>query len=315
MSEQASFVRSTSFWDRTTHQNPYHANWMADPRVRDYINSAFGHLWPFDWFQQAFPGRRFPRALSIGCGTGALERDLVRRGLSDRVDALDGSIASLAIATAEAKAEKMDRQIRYMAADFNEPALPASTYDAIFFHQSLHHVAKLEKLLRATARALKPGGMLYLDEYIGPSRDEWNDGMMQDVRAFHASLDPALRVREEVPLPIQEDDPSEAIRSGEIMQQLEVGFRVDTFKGYGGNVLTLLYPEIHWDRAEEGLLDVLIERDRAATRTAQHFCAVVVAHPKRGLAGALASARYFVEPKVRRIRYELLRRIGREPKF
>ena len=315
MSEQASFVRSTSFWDRTTHQNPYHANWMADPRVRDYINSAFGNLWPLDWFEQAFPGRRFPRALSIGCGTGALERDLVRRGLSERVDALDGSIASLAIATAEAKAEKMDRQIHYLAADFNEPALPARTYDAIFFHQSLHHVAKLEKLLRATARALKPGGMLYLDEYIGPSRDDWNDAMMQEVRAFHASLDPALRVREEVPLPIQEDDPSEAIRSGEIMRQLAVGYRVETFKGYGGNVLTLLYPEIHWDRAEPSLLEALIERDRAATRTARPFCAVVVAHPKRGIPGLIASARYFVEPKLRRIRFELLRRMGREAKF
>ena len=104
----------------------------------------------------------------MGCGTGALERDLVRRDLCAHVDAFDGSLASLALARSEARREGMADRIRYLAADFNRPALPRATWDLILFHQSVHHVARLERVYRDVARALAPDGLLYLDEYVGP---------------------------------------------------------------------------------------------------------------------------------------------------
>jgi hypothetical protein len=39
---------------------------------------------------------------------------------------------------------------------------------------------------------------------------------------------------------------------------------------------------------------------------------VVVARPKRGLAGLVARLRYFAEPKLRRLRWELRRRFAAE---
>jgi SAM-dependent methyltransferase len=178
-----------NFWDREV-AAPTHTSWMEDPLVRNYIlrSIAGGEsgLWPMDWFDKWLNGRRFQRALSIGCGTGALERDLVRRGLVRRVDAFDGSTNSLRIAREYAAAEGLSARIHYFAYDFNRGIPAREKYDAVFIHQALHHVENLEILLRAVMMRLR--GILYLDEYVGPSRTEWSDGLDRQVEMIDAAL-------------------------------------------------------------------------------------------------------------------------------
>ena len=183
---------ATKFWDAEVVERR-HSEWMGCLEVRESLHTLIGGhegSWPLDWLEKRLAGRRLPRALSIGCGTGALERDLVRRGISERVDAFDGSVGSLAIARAEAQREGFADRLRYFAADFNEPVLPHGAYDLMLFHHSLHHVGKLEKLLPAVMHALKPDGYLYLDEYVGPSRHYWNDERFARQRALYKQLVP-----------------------------------------------------------------------------------------------------------------------------
>jgi SAM-dependent methyltransferase len=304
-------VAAGGFWDREIVEQT-HASWMHDLRVRERINRMIGGdepLWPVDWFERSLGGRTFARALSIGCGTGPLERDLVRRGLVQRVDAFDGSVHSLLVAEREARAAGVGERIRYFASDFNRPALPRRTYDIVFFHQSLHHVGKLEKLYRAVLLALKPGGYLYLDEYVGPSRTQWNDALAAPHRAVFDAIPRELRTRDDMPLPIQPDDPSEALRSGEIMEQLRIGFEVEELRGYGGNLLSVLFPLIDWRRAPEELMQRLMrEEDNMLTNEPSYY-AIVVARPARGLRKLYASWRWFLEPKLKRIRYEIGKRL------
>jgi SAM-dependent methyltransferase len=292
---------ATTFWDREV-IHPTHSSWMANQEVREYVNEAVSGRpgdWPLDWFQERFP-RKFNRALSIGCGTGALERDLVTRGICGHVDAFDGSVTSLLIAAEEAR--KAGGGICYFAADFNEPVLPARHYDLVLVHQALHHVAKLEKLYRAIMRTLGPGGILYIDEYVGPSRFEWNDALIAPLREVYGSLPESVRLQADLPLPIQQDDPSEAFRSSEVIPLLEIGFRLDERRDYGGNVLSVLFPSIDWQRADAGLIRTLIERERELLEEgASSYHAIVVARPKTGLRGVVANARYFAEPKAKRI--------------
>jgi SAM-dependent methyltransferase len=291
----------TTFWDREV-IHPRHSSWMADQKVREYVNEAISGRpgdWPLDWFQKRFP-RKFNRALSIGCGTGALERDLVKRGICRRIDAFDGSVTSLLIAAEEAR--KSGGGICYFAADFNEPVLPRSHYDLVLVHQALHHVAKLEKLYRAIMRTLEPGGVLYIDEYVGPSRFEWNDELIDPQRRVYDSLPEDVRLRTELPFPYQPDDPSEAFRSSEVIPLLEIGFSIEERRDYGGNVLSVLFPSIDWQRADAGLIRTLIERERELlAEGASSYHAVVVARPRTGLLRLVANARYFAEPKAKRI--------------
>ncbi|HWW62169.1 MAG TPA: class I SAM-dependent methyltransferase, partial [Thermoanaerobaculia bacterium] len=268
----------------------------AHEPVRRYINTLVGGAagrWPLDWFQEAFSGLRFARALSVGCGTGALERDLLQRGLCDAIDAFDGSIGSLAAA------RSLEPRVRYYASDFNRPALPRNHYDAVFCHQSLHHVAKLEKLFRAILLALKPEGYLYIDEYVGPSRSEWTPRLIAAADEVYRTVVPPEARNEHLAAPIVPEDPSEAVRSSEIVAQLGRGFDVVAMRPYGGDLLAIVCPQIDWTQAQPDLIDALIARERDAFPKSHH--AIIVARPKKGTRARVASARYFFEPKVKRV--------------
>ncbi len=307
--------RASEFWDREIiHQT--HVSWMEHSEVRKYINDSVSEgrgLWPIDWFESYLGGRRFARALSIGCGGGPLERDLIRRGLCSRCDAFDGSPQSIAAAQAAAREAGIEGSVHYYVGDFNEPELPKNTYDIVFFHQSLHHVGKLEKLFRAVMRSLKRDGLLYLDEYIGPSRTDWNDQTIALQRlVFESAVPVERRTTPSLPLPIQPDDPSEALRSGEIMKELRVGFEIDSYHPYGGNLLSVLFPFVDW-RGSDGaaLIGRLIEAERRLLADGQEsFHAVIVARPKRGFAGWFARGRYFFVPKAKRVLTETRRRLS-----
>jgi SAM-dependent methyltransferase len=302
-----------AFWDREI-VAPSHVSWMENLWVREAINARIGGAeqpaWPIDWFERWLGGRRFRRALSIGCGGGALERDLVRRGLCARVDAFDGSPVSLLAARKAADAEGLGGRIGYYAADFNEPALPRKTYDIVFFHQSAHHVAKLEKIYRAILRALVPGGLLYLDEYVGPSRSDWTEALLAPHGEVYARFPPEARRSERLALPIQEDDPSEAIRSSEIVPQLHVGFDIAAERPYGGTLLSVLYPSLQPSALTEETVRALIaEEQRMLDAGALSYYTVLVARPKRGPRKWLASAEYWFVPKAKRVMREIKARL------
>jgi SAM-dependent methyltransferase len=286
---------------------------MANELVRQYINTRVSgdpHLWPMDWFARTLGGRRLEHALSIGCGAGALERDLVQRDLCDHVDAFDGSQVSLDVARAEADRLGMSDRISYYVGDFNEPRFPRPKYDVVFFHQSAHHVAKLEKIYRAILSALTPDGILYLDEYVGPCRFEWDAALLGNVRSIYELLPSGVKAYESVPPPIQIDDPSEAFRSSEIIPLLRVGFTISEQRDYGGNLLAILFPLLTHHPDDVVTAVIKAEEQLLAAGTPSYYT-TIIARPKRGARRAAALLRYYIEPKAQRVRRELARRLTR----
>lgn len=286
-----------TFWDREV-VDPTHTSWMQNPRVADYILQSISGsergLWPVDWFERWLSGRRFKRGLSIGCGTGPLERDVVRRGLVEKIDAFDGSTNSLRVAREAAVAEGLLPRIRYYAADFNRPSLPKKLYDVVFVHQALHHVTRLERLMSAIMEALTEDGILYLDEYIGPSRTQWNEKRIRRHRAIFESTPGEAKLSDTLLLPVQKYDPSEAVRSAEIMPRLRVGFDIKAVRGYGGNLLSVLCPLIDFDRTPGGV-DAIIREEKQLLATGEPpFYAVIVARPKKGDEAGRAISTYAV---------------------
>jgi SAM-dependent methyltransferase len=294
MNDASPLSESQAFWDREAIQRT-HTSWLEDPALSLYALRQIDPInaeWPVDWFTIWLKGRRFRRGLSVGCGSGEFERDLARHKLCDRIDAFDASFRSVAMASHSASADG-HKDLRYFVADFNELRLPRKTYDVVFFHQSLHHVENLEGLLDEVLDSLEFGGMVYLDEYIGPSRSSWTDRLLIPHRAAFDELPMNIKTEPELALPIQEDDPSEAIRSDEIVEILKVGFRVAAFRGYGGNILSVVYPKLRKEEITDAIRARLMELDReqlACDR--QPYYAVVVATPKRGVGRFFASRRY-----------------------
>jgi SAM-dependent methyltransferase len=291
------------YWDREVTQpvTPASHSWMAHPLVRHYVNESVGGRpgsWPLDWFQETYPRRRFKRALSIGCGTGAFERDLVRRGIVETIDGADLSEESLSIARNSANEEGLSDRIQYFVSDFNRLSLRGRTYDFIGFHQSLHHVTKLEDLFSQVLSALSPNGLLYLDEFVGPSRTYWTPLRIRWYSALYQLFPRDVRYFDSFAMPIQEEDESEAIRSAEILPLLWIGFHVEHLRGYGGNILAMMFPDLVVERlTDEQVLTMVRAEQQLIAAGAPPFHAVITATPKQGFRRKSAMFRYEAERK------------------
>lgn len=217
-------------------------------------------------------------SISIGCGFGALERDLTARGIVGEVDAYD--IAPVAIVEAKRQARQLGlTNLRYHLADLEKAELPPASVDVVFAHSSVHHVERLEALYATVRRALRPGGVFHLHEYVGPNRFQWTDAQLRLGNAFLDSLPPRLRrlpngqPRPPLRRPTIEEmiaaDPSEAVRSAELITALEACFDIIEFRPLGGALAHIALGGIaqNFDPAspeDEAILQRLFETEDAA---------------------------------------------------
>jgi O-antigen biosynthesis protein len=234
--------------------------WLAHPAVVARVNTmisgdpgcdAYGRLrrlladrgWPFP----------IGRAVSLGCGFGNLERDLAARGIVRRVDAYDLAEGAIEQARRLAREAGLD-SIRYHVADLDALDLADRSLDAVFAHQSVHHVEKLELLYRSVRAALRPGGVFHLHEFVGPSRFQWTETQLAAVNGYLDSLPAHLRRLPDGRLkPAMERptvaamiaaDPSEAVRSADILDALEPCFEIIERRDIGGTLLHLVLGDI-----------------------------------------------------------------------
>lgn len=241
-----------SRWARVYRQGGDYT-WLHEPLVRRYANASVTgseDFWPMDWFKERYAREPFARGLSLGCGEGPLERDVVRKAICTEIVGIDLLRSALDRARALAREAGLD-QIAYRRGDMDRLELGGETFDVVFFHQALHHVRDVDGCLEVVAQALRPGGLLYLDEYVGPARDEWRRQTIAAARAVWRALPPPLRRGRRLGFPIDRSDPSEAVRSSSILPALEHRFTIAERRDYGGNLLAVIHPYLRWDRLQE----------------------------------------------------------------
>jgi SAM-dependent methyltransferase len=257
--------------------------WMSEEQCRRSINEMItgsADEWPMDWFQRVFSPDPKSIGLSLGCGDGALERDVRKKGVCREVTGIDLSSRALELAATTASDEGLDG-IFYERADFNDLDLEPDRYDIVFFHQAMHHVANLEGCVQQIQKTLRKDGLFYLDEYVGPSRDRWTDALLERGNTVFQTLPKSVRRARKVPFPIEEEDPSEAIRSAEIVPLIEAGFEIVEKRDYGGNLLSVIHPLVRWNTMDEDThryyLDRIIEEERAllAEGTPSYYTVII----------------------------------------
>jgi SAM-dependent methyltransferase len=260
--------------------------WLADPEVRRSVNASVTGSpdeWPLEWFAREFR-QMLPlgRCAVIGSGTGALERDLLAKKIVLHATAVDVASGAVAFARDEAARAGLDNRASYVvedAAEFLESN--ENCFDAIFFHGSLHHLNPVANILMLARRSLRPGGLLYLDEYIGPSMKEWTWWRLTLANiAYYAAVPRALRRPRLVRAPRNPSDPTEMIDASSILPAVRRMFRVVSERGYGGNILGLVYGNLATASpaaARRRVVQRLIRIDRMVARLAGDHHAVVIA--------------------------------------
>lgn len=103
------------------------------------------------------PFPRDARVLDIGCGTGAVSRDLAMR--ADVADVIGADLTPILLERARRLSEGIDG-LTFVEADARALPFPERTFDVVVMHTLLCHVPEPESVLAEAARVLRPGGWL-----------------------------------------------------------------------------------------------------------------------------------------------------------
>jgi SAM-dependent methyltransferase len=257
---RADAAAAREFWDAGAPGEPEDRYWGSQPLVRRAINrrvTGDPNRWPMEWFGARHVPTPLPLGLSVGCGTGLLERDALAKGVCERIEGVDFSPEAIAEARRGAEEAGLARRLDYRVEDIHTIRLPRRRYDIVFFHGSLHHIREVEAVLGEVRTALKPGGLLFLDEYMGPSRSDWTDALWSFARSAFDALPDELKNRPELAIPLPMDDPSESVRSSEILPATRRLFDVLEDRPYGGNILWFVFPCLDMARLREDETEAL----------------------------------------------------------
>ena len=191
--------------------------------------------------------------LSLGCGAGDAECEWYALNHFATLEGIDVSDPLIRLANEKARKHGFDR-LKFTKRDVNSTLLTSASYDVIFGEHALHHFAHLDELFGRIARALKPDGLLVMNEFVGPTRFQWTERQLEVVNGALAIV-PAKyrrmadgRVKTWVSRPgrlrMILSDPSESVDSSSLLPAFHKHFDVVEFRPFGGTILQLLLHRI-----------------------------------------------------------------------
>jgi SAM-dependent methyltransferase len=237
-------MSQSSYWDRALRISDDPNHWLNARAVKRAVQRAVtGHedLDFFSYLVSRHLHRPARRGLVLGCGRGTAEQHLVMMGACQEVDAIDFSASSIEEASRTASKLGILPSVHYIVADLNEHRLPKQAYDLVVAVGTLHHVVKLERLYLEIERALRPGALIFVDEFVGPNRFQWTDLQIEICNRFLDSAignrSGAARVTRPDAAAIAAIDPSESVRSSEVLPLFLERFDLIERHDYGGTLL------------------------------------------------------------------------------
>jgi len=274
--------------------------WLDSPQVlRNYVFPQFqGRNW-YEYIAARYCPQPRALGLSLCCGDGEVERNLIRYRICQACEGVDISPDAIAVAQQRAEASGMSQVLTYRVSDVERARGEPARYDLIVAWMALHHLRNLRHVFREVRRALKPEGIFVVNEYVGPSRFQVPDRQVAFINSLLSELPADLRrkptgeVKERFDRPpihqIVRHDPSEAVSSHRILPLLRRHFAMAECVGYGGTVLNWLLEGIVQNfREDDPEHRAHLERLYAAEREllgtgrfASDFAFVVAQRPAR----------------------------------
>jgi SAM-dependent methyltransferase len=223
---------------------------------------------------RAGTGRSGLRALSLGCGPGDREIEWARLGAFAHITGIDIAPEQAGRAARNARQAGLDDALSFHVSDARQALRDArGGYDVVLALNSLHHFTDLDGTMALIARALAPGGLLIMDEYVGPSRFQWTGAQMRAASTLLAALPQQHRIQDDGQvkrrvirpsrLSMRLDDPSEAAESARLMPALHRHFTILEQHPYG----SILHLTLH------GIARNFLADDPRTAQVTQHCLA------------------------------------------
>ncbi|MFA5871102.1 MAG: class I SAM-dependent methyltransferase [Parcubacteria group bacterium] len=131
------------------------------------IKKNYGHLIPFK------------KGISVGCGNGQKEINLIKQGIVEEFDLFELSQTRVNQGNALIKKNSLANQMRYIKGNAFEIITKPEQYDIVHWNNSLHHMLNVFDSVKWSRDILKKGGLFYMDDFIGSSRFQWSDKQLE----------------------------------------------------------------------------------------------------------------------------------------
>jgi SAM-dependent methyltransferase len=229
--------------------------------------------WPVDSFARKHLVPPPKRVLAIGSGMAFIEEHLLAQGLAEHITAYEMSPSAVAAARARVADKPYASRLDIRSADVLTEDLADGSFDMVFVQAAIHHFFDIEPMFQLMHRVLRPDGLLWYDEYIGPDHHMYDRHVMDILNEIDDCLAPqyrwdvlAGRQRTQVPEPsldfMMQHDPSEGVHASEILPLTYKYFDVIERQDYGGAVMrpffTGILPNFNWDDPKDQTIARLI---------------------------------------------------------
>jgi SAM-dependent methyltransferase len=218
-----------------------------------------------------------PHALSLRASDAKLELALVEAGSCERLTGLDEDRGRVDFAGGRVP-EPLRARVHFELGTL-ERWQPPEPLGAVVSRSFLHRREDLEAVLDRLASLLEPGGLLFVEDFVGPARFQWTDVQLEAINRLSARLPGELLVdlssadgrrKPDVERPNLAEriaaSPHEAVRSDEILPLLDERFERVEVCPYGGAVFHQLFSRIMGNFAgRPDLVGVLMEVDALLT--------------------------------------------------
>ena len=218
-----------------------------------------------------------PHALSVRASDAKLELALVEAGACEQLDGVDDDQGRVDFATGRVP-EPLRERVRFGLGTLEGFRAP-EPLGAVVCRSFLHRRADLEVTIDRIGALLAPGGLVFVEDFVGPARFQWTDIQLEAINRLLAWLPEELltdlaatdgRRKRSVERPDPEAwiaaNSHEAVRSDEILPLLDARFERVEVCPYGGAVFHQLFSRIMGNFAgRPELVGLLIEVDALLT--------------------------------------------------
>jgi SAM-dependent methyltransferase len=256
------------------------AFWQS-PIARAFINRRITgdpELGPETHFARRYgPQIVAPCGLSLRASDAKFEIALVEAGSCQRLIGLDEEQSRVDFASGRVP-EPLRARVRFQlgTVDRYQATEPIG---AVVCRSFLHRRDDLEQMLDRLAGILAPGGLLFVEDFVGPSRFQWTDLQLEVINRLLAQLPTELltdltatdgrrkrSVERPDPAAWASANPHEAVRSEEILPALDARFERIEVCPCGGAVFHQLFSRIIGNFAgRPELVGLLMEVDALLT--------------------------------------------------
>lgn len=254
--------------------------WWEFPAILRHINRIVCGE-PVDGFSKGLQlelkklGRTFEHGVSVGGGNGTKEFELMREGIVKRFTLFELSTERVKQARQKAESLGLLRRVELIQGDcflheFKEKV------DLVHWNNSLHHMLDTKKAVKWSFDILSPGGVFYMDDFVGPTRFQWSDQALKLGTRIRKILpkdflrDPYRKGRylpRKLTRPnarrLEDSDPSEAADSSSIIQSVKEYFPNASIKLTGGLIYhatlnDILHNISESDEKDKAILELLL---------------------------------------------------------